>query len=136
MVTRRGKGDGHAAVAQAGDGAIAALLEAPAIDGVLLLGLALLVGPLVLVAVGPGGLLVRHLAKILAEPPDAGLSGVYHVMAILFMEGGGIYEPVPGVDYMAATSPMMFGAGQVEVTLDLELVELFPARNQVRPVRH
>jgi hypothetical protein len=54
--------------------------------------------------------------------PDVGLSGTYHVVIALFMEGGGQFAPVPGVDYMAASGPLTFGAGQVAVDLELMLV--------------
>ncbi len=53
---------------------------------------------------------------------DVGVAGQYHVMAVLFMEGGGTFAPVPGVDYMAASGLLTFGDGKVEVSLDLELV--------------
>ena len=53
---------------------------------------------------------------------DVGLTGDYHVVAVLFMEGGGVFAPVPGIDYMASSERQTFGAGQVNVTLDLELI--------------
>ena len=54
--------------------------------------------------------------------PDVGVIGTYHVVVALYMEGGGQFEPVPGVDYMAASGPMSLGAGQVAVELELMLV--------------
>ena len=54
--------------------------------------------------------------------PDVGVVGDYHVAAVLFMEGGGQFAPVSGVDYMAASAPMSLGAGQVGVSLELMLV--------------
>ena len=54
---------------------------------------------------------------------DAGLSGSYHVVAALYMEGGGAFQPVPGVDYLAASGKVTLGAGQATVALDLQLVE-------------
>jgi uncharacterized protein YuzB (UPF0349 family) len=53
---------------------------------------------------------------------DVGVTGKYHVMAVLFMEGGGTFAPVPGVDYMASSGSLTFGQGPVEVDLTLELV--------------
>ena len=53
---------------------------------------------------------------------DVGVTGLYHVVAVLFMDGGGTFAPVPGVDYMAASGPLMLGQGKTEVSLDLELV--------------
>jgi hypothetical protein len=54
--------------------------------------------------------------------PDVGVTGDYHVVVVLFMEGGGQFAPVSGVDYMAASGPLSFGAGQVAVELELMLV--------------
>ena len=51
---------------------------------------------------------------------DAGVSGNYHVIATLYVEGGGQFQPVPGVDYMASSERVALGAGQV--TVDLELM--------------
>ena len=53
---------------------------------------------------------------------DVGVTGDYHVVAALYMEGGGVFQPLPGIDYMAASDRRTFGQGQVEVTLDLELI--------------
>jgi len=54
--------------------------------------------------------------------PDVGLNGDYHVVVALYMAGGGQFQPLPGVDYMAAGPLQTFGQGQVHVTLDLALV--------------
>lgn len=53
---------------------------------------------------------------------DVGVTGDYHVVAALYMEGGGQYQPVPGIDYMASSARETFGQGKVEVVLDLQLV--------------
>lgn len=53
---------------------------------------------------------------------DVGLSGSYHVVVVLYMEGGGTFQPVPGVDYMAASGLIELGQGQAVVDLELELV--------------
>jgi len=53
---------------------------------------------------------------------DVGLSGGYHIVVALYMEGGGTFQPVPGVDYMAASGRIELGQGQAEVDLELELV--------------
>lgn len=54
--------------------------------------------------------------------PDAGLSGDYHVMVVLYMEGGGTFQPLPGIDYMAASQKVPLGQGQVRVALELMMV--------------
>jgi hypothetical protein len=53
---------------------------------------------------------------------DVGVSGSYHVVVALYMEGGGAFQPVPGVDYMAASGSIELGQGQAEVSLELGLV--------------
>ena len=50
---------------------------------------------------------------------DVGVSGNFHVIATLYVEGGGQFQPVPGVDYMASSDKVALGAGQV--TIDLAL---------------
>ena len=57
---------------------------------------------------------------------NVGVSSSYHVLAILYVEGGGQFQPVPGVDYMASSEKMPLGAGQVKVNLDLTLVPAGP----------
>jgi hypothetical protein len=54
--------------------------------------------------------------------PDVGLAGSYHVVVALYMEGGGVFQPVAGVDYVAASPKVEFGQGQITVDLVLELV--------------
>lgn len=53
---------------------------------------------------------------------DVGLNGSYHVVVALYMEGGGTFQPVPGVDYLAASGKLLLGQGQGKVALELELV--------------
>ena len=53
---------------------------------------------------------------------DVGVSGNYHVVVALYMEGGGTFQPVPGVDYMTASGLIELGSGQAEVVLELALV--------------
>jgi hypothetical protein len=53
---------------------------------------------------------------------DVGLTGSYHVVVALYMEGGGAFQPVPGIDYLAASGKMGLGQGQAKVELELELV--------------
>lgn len=45
---------------------------------------------------------------------DVGVSGDYHVMAILYMEGGGQFQPVPGVDFMASSETLTLGQGKAD----------------------
>jgi hypothetical protein len=50
--------------------------------------------------------------------------GDYHVFVALFVEGGGNFQPEPGIDYQIITAPHTFGAGPVELgALSLELAE-------------
>ena len=53
---------------------------------------------------------------------DVGVSGQYHVLAVLFMESGGEFQPVPGIDYMAGSGKLTLGLAQAEVALPLEPV--------------
>ena len=53
---------------------------------------------------------------------DVGVAGDYHVVVGLYVEGGGDFQPVPGVDYQAEGERLTFGEGKVETTLDLTLV--------------
>ncbi|NDV61633.1 hypothetical protein G0Q06_04140 [Puniceicoccales bacterium CK1056] len=53
---------------------------------------------------------------------DVGLTGEYHVVVALFMEGGGVFAPVPGVDYMGSTQKLLFGQGEVDASVELQLV--------------
>ncbi|MDH3574475.1 MAG: ferrochelatase [Desulfobacteraceae bacterium] len=53
---------------------------------------------------------------------DVGVVGDYHVVAALYVEGGGTFQPVPGVDYLASSEKVTLGQGSVAVTLDMELV--------------
>ena len=50
---------------------------------------------------------------------DVGVGGSFHVIATLYVEGGGQFQPVPGVDYMASSEAVALGAGQVAVELEL-----------------
>jgi len=54
---------------------------------------------------------------------DVGVTGDYHVMAVLYVEGGGRFQPEWGVDYVAYSEKRAFGEGKVEVSLDLERSE-------------
>ncbi|MDH3726277.1 MAG: VCBS repeat-containing protein [Myxococcales bacterium] len=53
---------------------------------------------------------------------DVGETGDYHVVVALYVEGGGEFIPVPGVDYQAESEKRAFGEGKVEVALDLAVV--------------
>jgi protoheme ferro-lyase len=77
---------------------------------------------------GPGRELVLSFA-------DVGVTGEYHVVAMLYMEGGGQYQPVPGIDYMTNSAKLPFGGGQVEVDLELELVPDMGLTRESKPRR-
>jgi hypothetical protein len=53
--------------------------------------------------------------------PDAGETGDYHVVAVLYVEGGGKFQPKSGVDYMASSDKVILGEGKLDVHLDLKL---------------
>ena len=59
--------------------------------------------------------------------PDVGVTGDYHVVVALYMQGGGQFQPVPGTDYMANSQKIRLGQGKVSLALDLELVPAFGA---------
>ena len=50
---------------------------------------------------------------------DVGVGGNFHVIATLYVEGGGQFQPVPGVDYMASSELVALGAEQVSIELAL-----------------
>jgi len=52
---------------------------------------------------------------------DVGETGEYHLVAALYVEGGGRFQPKSGVDYMASSGSQTFGDGKVEVKIDLKL---------------
>jgi protoheme ferro-lyase len=56
---------------------------------------------------------------------DVGVTGEYHVVASLYMEGGGQFQPVPGIDYMASSEKLTLGQGKVEVTIELQLIPVW-----------
>lgn len=58
---------------------------------------------------------------------DVGVTGDYHVVAALYMEGGGQFQPVPGVDYLASSEKLALGQGRVEVPLELQRVPTDPS---------
>ena len=53
---------------------------------------------------------------------DVGETGEYHVVAAVYVEGGGEFIPEPGIDYQGISEMRAFGDGKVEVTVDLQLV--------------
>ena len=53
---------------------------------------------------------------------DVGVNGDYFVVVTLYMEGGGVFQPVPGIDYMAASPSITLGQGQAVIEVELELV--------------
>jgi hypothetical protein len=45
--------------------------------------------------------------------------GEYHVVAAMYVEGGGKFNPKSGVDYMASSGKQTIGKGKLEVTINL-----------------
>jgi hypothetical protein len=54
---------------------------------------------------------------------NVGVAGGYHVIVALYLEGGGAFQPVPGIDYMATTAKLTLGQGQVTADLELQLAQ-------------
>jgi hypothetical protein len=53
----------------------------------------------------------------------SGLSGMKYLLAVLYMQGGGQFSPMPGVDYASAPATIDFGGQAMELpTLTLALV--------------
>ncbi len=53
---------------------------------------------------------------------DVGVVGEYYVVVALYVEGGGLFQPVPGVDYMASSDKVTLGQGMVAIELELAIV--------------
>ena len=53
---------------------------------------------------------------------DVGETGDWHVVAVLYVEGGGEFQPKSGVSYTANSEKVTRGEDKVEVSLDLALV--------------
>jgi hypothetical protein len=63
--------------------------------------------------------LVNASNQILLSMEDAGAVGAYHLVAALYVEGGGTFQPKTGVDYMAGSEKLDFGSGPVWIDLRL-----------------
>ncbi len=57
---------------------------------------------------------------------DIGMSGDFYVVATLYVDGGGQFQPVPGVDYMAASDRLTLGEGRVDVSLEMAQLPAAP----------
>ena len=54
---------------------------------------------------------------------DVAVIGDYHVVVGLYVEGGGEFQPVVGVDYLAASEKVTFGSGPVATELELDIYQ-------------
>ena len=63
--------------------------------------------------------LINASNEIILALEDVGETGEYHVVAALYVEGGGNFNPKSGVDYMASSGKQTVGEGKLEVTVDL-----------------
>ncbi len=63
--------------------------------------------------------LINASNEILLSMADIGAVGEYHIVAALYVEGGGVFQPKSGVDFMAGSPRLNFGAGPVFVDLRL-----------------
>lgn len=52
---------------------------------------------------------------------DVGEIGDFHVVVVLYVNGGGRFEPKSGVDYMVNSELVRFGEGPVEVSLEMDI---------------
>jgi hypothetical protein len=58
---------------------------------------------------------------LLDTEPAPVTAGSYHVVVGVYVEGGGEFQPVDGVDYIAYSDELALGYGKQEVTLEVEL---------------
>ena len=63
--------------------------------------------------------LINASNEIVLALEDVGEIGDYHVVAALYVEGGGNFNPKSGIDYMASSGMQTVGNGKVEVVIDL-----------------
>ena len=54
---------------------------------------------------------------------NVGLEGDFYVAAALYVEGGGQFQPVTGLDYLSYSKLLTFGDGPVEAAVELEVYE-------------
>jgi hypothetical protein len=66
--------------------------------------------------------ILSPLHDLILPMDDVGIVGDYYVVVALYVEGGGMFQPVPGMDYMASSDKVTLGQGQVSVALELEVV--------------
>ena len=62
--------------------------------------------------------------SVTIEGDATGITGENYVVVVLYMQGGGSFQPKPGVDYaVASSSKLAFDGGPIDLgTLDLALV--------------
>jgi hypothetical protein len=63
--------------------------------------------------------LINPANEIVLSQANVGEVGDFHVVAALYIEGGGRFQPKSGVDYMASSGKHTIGEGMVEVQIDL-----------------
>jgi hypothetical protein len=54
---------------------------------------------------------------------DTDKSGEFHAMAVIYVEGGGNFQPESGVDYAGYSDKILLGDGKVELEIELDLLE-------------
>ncbi len=52
---------------------------------------------------------------------DVGVTGEFHVVVAVYVEGGAEFIPEPGIDYQVVSEKRAFGQGKVEVSVELAL---------------
>jgi len=63
--------------------------------------------------------LINASNEIILALEDVGETGKYLVVAALYVEGGGNFNPKSGIDYMASSGKQTVGEGKLEVKVDL-----------------
>jgi len=63
--------------------------------------------------------LINASNQIILALEDVGETGEYQVVAALYVEGGGKFNPKSGVDYMASSGKQTVGKGKLDVTINL-----------------
>ncbi len=64
--------------------------------------------------------MINKAGQITLAVENVGETGDYHVVAVIYVEGGGRFQPKTGVDFMGNSELVTLGNGTVEVEIELE----------------
>ena len=70
--------------------------------------------------------------KIMLSFEDVENAGDFHVMAVVYVEGGGNFQPKSGADYEGHSDLLTFGGGKIEVNLDLSVMDQGIQKNEIQ----